>query len=196
MLDKLFRAAAAAIVLPLGRVLNRIGFTPNAVTTIGFVITLAAAALMVNGSPAAAGWTLAAGGVFDVLDGALAKAAGKVSVRGAFLDSTLDRLSDGAILGAIVWSYAAANDGAGLALVLVALVAGFCVSYVKAKAESLGFTCKVGIAERPERVVLIAAGLVFGVLKPALAILAILSIITLAQRFIHVWKQAGTAKAA
>lgn len=196
MLDKLFRAAVQQIVLPIGRALGRIGLTPNIVTMTGFAIVLAAAAILVKGSPFAAGWTLAAGAIFDMLDGAVAKATGKVTTEGAFLDSTVDRLSDGAILGAVAWRYAVSSDRAGLALALVSLVIGFSVSYVKAKAEGLGFTCKVGIAERPERVALIAIGLVFSVLKPALAILAILSIITFAQRFLHVWKQARSAKTA
>lgn len=173
--------------------MGRIGLTPNIVTTTGFLIVLAAAVILIKGSPVSAGWTLVAGAIFDVLDGAVAKATGKVTTHGAFLDSTLDRLSDGAILGAVAWTYAVASDNKGLTLTLVSLVIGYCVSYVKARAEGLGFTCNVGIAERSERVGLIAIGLVFSVLKPALAILAILSIVTLAQRFMHVWKQAEQA---
>lgn len=190
MLDKLFRAAVQRIVLPIGRALGHIGLTPNMLTMTGFTIVLAAAAILVTGSPFAAGWTLFGGAIFDVLDGAVAKATGKVTIQGAFLDSTLDRLSDGAILGSVAWTYGVSSDKTGLALALVVLVAGFSVSYVKAKAEALGFTCNVGIAERSERVGLIAIGLVFSVLKPALWILAILSIITVAQRFLHVWNQA------
>ncbi len=190
MLDKLFRAAVQRIVLPIGRALGHIGLTPNMLTMTGFAIVLAAAAILVKGSPFAAGWTLVGGAIFDVLDGAVAKATGKVTIQGAFLDSTLDRLSDGAILGAVAWTYGVSSDRTGLTLALVVLVAGFSVSYVKAKAEGLGFTCNVGIAERSERIGLIAIGLVFSVLKPALWILAILSTITVAQRFLHVWKQA------
>jgi len=172
------------------------GLTPNILTMAGFAIVLAAVVILVNGSHFAAGWTLFAGGVFDVLDGAVAKATDRVTAQGTFLDSTLDRLSDGAMLGGVVWVYAVSGHELGLALALTALVFGFGVSYVKARAEGLGFTCNVGIAERSERVGLVAIGLVFDVLGPSLGILAALSIITFIQRFAHVWKQARAATSA
>lgn len=189
MLNKLFGGLARRLMGPLSRALVRAGLTANAVTVAGFAVTLAAGALIAGGRLVAGGVVLLLGAGFDMLDGAVARASGGGSTRGAFLDSTLDRLSDAAVFLGATWWFVAEGDDPGIALALSAMVLGFMVSYVRARAEGLGFACRVGVAERPERVVLLAAGLLFDLLVPALGVLAAVSALTLVQRCVHVWKQ-------
>jgi CDP-diacylglycerol--glycerol-3-phosphate 3-phosphatidyltransferase len=207
MLERIFGAAFRRVIVPIGKALARIGLTANAVTALGFLITLVAAYVIATGHHVIAGIVLLGGALFDSLDGVVARATGTTSTRGAFLDSTLDRLSDAAIFTGLIWRFARGPliDGSptaivgnsssawGAALALVTMILGFMVSYVRARAEGLGFQCKVGIAERPERVLIVALGLLLNQLVPALALLAIVSAVTLAQRFVHVWQQAKQA---
>jgi CDP-diacylglycerol--glycerol-3-phosphate 3-phosphatidyltransferase len=172
--------------LPIGRGLARMGLTPNHVSLIGFALMMGSAGLIATGRPLAGGIGLWVAGIFDILDGSVARATGLKTKAGAFLDSTLDRLSDGLIFGALAW-YAASNE---LLLILGCLIFAFMTSYIRARAEGLGFECRVGFIERPERVVIVGIGLVFGVLYWALGLLLVLSLLTVVQRFVHVWKQA------
>jgi CDP-diacylglycerol---glycerol-3-phosphate 3-phosphatidyltransferase len=134
-------------------------------------------------------------GTADVLDGAVAKAQGTTSRFGALLDSTTDRLSDALFFIPVAWLYAVTPDKPGreqhwvAALALFALVAAFLVSYVKARAEALGYDCNVGLAERAERWILMVLGLFFDVLPLATAVLAAASAVTVVQRMLHVRKQ-------
>jgi CDP-diacylglycerol---glycerol-3-phosphate 3-phosphatidyltransferase len=151
----------------------------------------------VQGEFVRAGLLLIVWGFFDTFDGAVAKARGMVSDFGGLLDSTVDRLGDALVLLAIAWRF---TEAAGpderryrwIAIAaLVALVAGFLVSYVRAKAESLGFECKVGIAERAERSIILIVGLVITYVLPiAVALLAVLASVTVLQRVLHVRRQA------
>ena len=183
---------------PVGRGLARTPLSPNAVTVLGVLIQTGAAVAILEGRLLLAGLVSIAAALCDALDGALAKAQGSTSKFGALLDSTTDRLSDALFFLPIAWLYGVSPDVgsrdeplvAGLAL--ATLVFGFLVSYVKARAEGLGFDCKVGIAERAERVIIIILGLIFDVLLGALAILCLLSAITFVQRLVHVRKQAST----
>lgn len=213
MLERIFGAAFKRVMVPIGKALSRAGLSANAVTVLGFLVTLASACVIAVGHRITAGLVLVAGALFDALDGVVARATGTSSKRGAFLDSTLDRLSDAAIFTGLIWRFTLGPDASvwaftsgvelggealrtsqpGASLALGAMVLGFMVSYVRARAEGLGFECKVGIAERPERVVIVAAGLVFNLLVPALALLALASAVTLVQRFVHVWQQAKQA---
>jgi CDP-diacylglycerol--glycerol-3-phosphate 3-phosphatidyltransferase len=132
-------------------------------------------------------------GLPDMLDGAVAKASGSAGPRGAFFDSVVDRLSDAAVLiGVVFW---AAADGPARAAPLAAgvLALSLAVSYVKARAQSLGFDCEVGIAERPERLIVLGAALVTGLVEPGLWLLLAATAITVGQRVVHVWRQAGVA---
>ena len=156
--------------------------------------------LILQGRLVAAGLLLVVAAFFDTFDGALAKAKGRVTKFGAFLDSTTDRLADALCFGPIAWLYGVdpdipARDEPWVAAVaLVTLVASFMVSYVKARAEALGFDCKVGIAERAERLILVMFALVFSNLLPTLmVVLAIASVITVFQRIAYVHKQARHA---
>lgn len=181
---------------PVGRALARTPLTPNSVTLIGVAIQVLVATLIVDGRLVLAGGIAIVAALLDVFDGALAKARGRVTKFGAFLDSTTDRLSDALFFAPIAWLYGVSPDSAArdepwvAAVALVALVASFLVSYVKARAEALGFDAKVGIAERAERVMLVIVALVFNdLLPPIMVLLAALSVITVIQRIVHVRSQ-------
>ena len=185
---------------PIGRVLARTPLSPNVVTLLGVIVQGVVAWLIVDGRLMVAGLVAIAAALMDAFDGALAKAKDRVSPFGGFLDSTTDRLSDALYLAPIAWLYGVSPDSANhdepwvAAVALVALIASFLVSYVKARAESLGFDCRVGIAERAERVILLIIGLVFESLLPAvLVLLAVLAVITVVQRVAHVHSQARAA---
>jgi CDP-diacylglycerol--glycerol-3-phosphate 3-phosphatidyltransferase len=168
--------------------------TPNQITVVGTSIAFLAAILVGVGQLRWAGVVLAFGGTFDILDCALARSTRRSYPYGAFLDSTLDRYSEGAVyLGLAV--YFASNPGPyqkWLILATVAALAGsFLVSYVRARAQSLGFTCATGLFQRPERVVLTVVGLLLGGiwLDAVVVILAVLTNLTALQRIREVWLQ-------
>ena len=172
--------------------------TPNMLTLFGLVITGVGALLVAFGQLLVGGLILAFAGFFDIFDGALARAAGKVYRYGAFLDSTVDRYSEGVVYLGILVYFLAHHDGLRPVIVLVALAGSYLVSYVRARAQSLGFTCDVGILARPERVVIIVAGLIleslpitarFEPLTIALVVLAIGTNFTAVQRVWVVWQQ-------
>ncbi|HET9846967.1 MAG TPA: CDP-alcohol phosphatidyltransferase family protein [Candidatus Dormibacteraeota bacterium] len=172
--------------------------TPNMLTLFGLVITGVGALLVATGHLLTGGLVLAFAGFFDIFDGALARAAGKVYRYGAFLDSTVDRYSEGVVYLGILIYFLDQHDGLRPIIVLIALAGSFLVSYVRARAQSLGFTCDVGILARPERVVIIVAGLLLesfhlniGVspLTLALLILAVGTNFTAVQRVWVVWQQ-------
>lgn len=174
---------------PLIRGLVRLKVTPNQVTLVGTLLNLAAAGLVVAGQMVAAGAVFIIAGCFDMLDGALARHSGKVTPFGAFLDSTLDRVSEGAILAAIAYRFAEQGRSIDASLVVVALLGSLLVSYTRARAEALSLECKVGIMSRPERVVLITFGLFFSILLPYVVyVLVALTGLTVVQRVIHTYK--------
>lgn len=194
MLGKLVRGRLDAIVVPLARALARSGLTANMLTVAALPVVAASAWLVASGRLFLGGWVHVAGSLFDLLDGAVAKVTGTKSRWGGFIDSTTDRLADGLMLGAIAWHLAwGTGSRLGVLLALSALVLGYLTSYIRARAEGLGFTCEVGVAERPERVVIVGAALVFGIVVPALALLTVLSLITVVQRLVHVHRQARQA---
>ena len=187
MLTDKFRVHVDRVVVPVGRALGAVGLTANAITVGGTVLTGIASYLIAVDHPVAAVWLLAVGSFADTMDGAVATAMGTKSLAGAFLDSTLDRVSDGMIFAGIAWLYR--DSDLGLALALGTMVAAFLTSYIRAKAESLDMTCRVGIAERWLRILLVCVGLAFHVLIPVLAVLFVLSLVTVLQRFFHVYRQ-------
>ncbi len=200
MLNSKIRAQWDAFIRPVGAAIARGRISPNAVTLLGIAVQVVVAALIVQGRLVAAGLVAIVSGLLDTIDGAVAKASGRVSKFGAFLDSTTDRLSDALFFIPIAWLYGVAPEEASqdepwvAAIALVALVASFLVSYVKARAESLGFSCDVGIAERAERLILLIIGLVFTALLPAvISLLAALAVVTVGQRIAHVRAQAVRA---
>lgn len=196
MLNSKIRGAWDQFVRPVGGVVARSGLRPNAITLIGLVIQGVVAYLIVDGALVAAGLVAIAAGVADLLDGAVAKARGLESRFGALLDSTTDRLADTLFFAPVAWLYGVEPDVAEhaepwvAAVALAALVFSFLVSYVKARAESLGFECNVGFAERAERILIMIAGLVFGIVPIAVVVLAVVTFGTFVQRMVYVYEQA------
>ena len=178
--------------------LTRTRVTPNALTTSGVLLCAAASVLVLfEGRNDIVFYWLAAlvfvaGSVLDILDGALARAGGKTTPFGAFLDSTTDRVSEGFMLTAIAYVLATHHHPVFVAVAMAAIAGSFLVSYTRAKAEALGLRGDVGIGSRAERVVVITAGLVlapWGVLPWALVLLAGTAWVTVGQRVLHVRKQ-------
>ena len=178
----------------LMKAIGRIPVTPNQITVVGVALTFVAAGLTAFSYLRWAGIVLIFAGTFDILDGALARSTGRAYPYGAFLDSTLDRYSEGAMYIGLA-AYFASTSGPlqrWLLLATVAALAGsFLVSYVRARAQSLGFTCESGLFARPERVVVTVIGLIFGgvVLYGVVFLLAILTNLTAVQRIREVWLQ-------
>ena len=199
MLDSKLRSGWDRLMRPVGRALARTKIHPNTVTLLGVLIQAGVAYLIVEGRFLLAGLIAIVAGFADSFDGAVAKARGMTSRFGALLDSTTDRLADALYFVPIAWFYAVAPDAdhrgqRWVAVVALAtLVASFLVSYVKARAEGLGFDCKVGIAERAERLILVIAGLILDLVPPLLTVLGVLTVVTLVQRIMHVRAQAQRA---
>ncbi|HET7429268.1 MAG TPA: CDP-alcohol phosphatidyltransferase family protein [Gaiellales bacterium] len=166
--------------------------TPNQLTTAGFLLNVVAGVLIYQEHWVWAAVVFVVGSVIDALDGALARAHGKMTPFGGFLDSTLDRMSEGVILGAIGLVLAAQGHTLALACVFVSLVGSFLVSYTRAKAEALGLKGDVGLMARAERIVLLAVALPFaglGVLPYVIYVLAVLTTVTVIQRMVFVRAQ-------
>jgi CDP-diacylglycerol---glycerol-3-phosphate 3-phosphatidyltransferase len=179
------------------RALGRLGFTPNALTIIGALLTATVGIL------ASQGWFLAAAiclwlfSATDTLDGTLARSTGRVSSYGAFLDSVCDRYAEAAIFLGLLWWYQAQQYMPGVILTYLAIIGSLMVSYARARAEGLGFNAEVGWFQRTERIVALGVGMLVAPLFPsalliALALLAVFTTVTVAQRMLHVARLAGT----
>jgi len=169
--------------------------TPNAISVAGLIGNLIAAALVTQRLFFLAGIAFILGSVMDTLDGRYSRMSGKGTLFGAFLDSTLDRIEEGIVLAAVAGYFAATGDDFAAAMCVVAVLGSLMVSYTRARAEALGVECKVGLATRPVRVVILSVGLVFAkgaglgdfeLLAPAVYLIAVLTIITTIQRVWHV----------
>src|ERR1700761_3732480 len=176
--------------------------TPNAISLTGFVLNLAAAALIIDRMFFLSGVAFIVGSVMDTLDGRYSRMSGKGTQFGAFLDSTLDRLEEGIVLTAVAAYFASQHNQLAVACVVAGVLGSLMVSYTRARAEALGVACKVGLATRPVRVVIISIGLVFArgaslghfeLLAPAVYVLAVLSAVTVVQRIAYVRKQLNSA---
>ncbi len=172
--------------------------TPNAISLTGFALNIVAAVLVWEQLFFIGGLAFIIGSIMDTLDGRYSRMSGKGTPFGAFLDSTLDRIEEGIVLTAVAGYFALQNNRVAAAGVVVAVLASLMVSYTRARAEALGVECKVGIATRPVRVVILAIGLLFAkgaglgdfeLLEPAVYVLGGLSVITVAQRIWHVRTQ-------
>ena len=178
--------------------------TPNAISLTGLVLNLAAAALILDQDFFLGGIAFIVGSVMDTLDGRYSRMSGKGTLFGAFLDSTLDRIEEGLVLAAVAWYFADRGDAVPAAACVVAVLASLMVSYARARAEALGVECKVGLATRPVRVVLLSIGLVFGagelfsdvdLLAASVYAIAGLSAFTVVQRVWHVRTELRTVEA-
>ena len=187
------RKSAYRLTEPAVRLLIKTHVTPTNLTWIGFAIVLGAAALIATGHLLIAGFVVLAGSFFDMLDGALARRTNQATRFGAVLDSTLDRIAEAVILLSLLVLYAQEQSVLGSLLVGITLLGSFLVSYVRARAEALGIECKAGLFTRPERVIILALGLLFSridyALITALAVIAALSFFTAIQRLIYAWQQ-------
>jgi len=188
--------AAHYLTQPVVRLLTRTAITPNAITWLGFLISVGAAALIVTGHLFAAGFVVLVAGLFDMLDGALARHINRTTRFGAILDSTLDRITEAVLLLSILFLYAREPSTLGVILVGIALPGSLLVSYIRARAEAAGLECKVGLFTRAERVIILALGLLLNqidyALLTALGIIALFSFLTAGQRLLYVWRQVKT----
>jgi len=202
MLNRFARAFATRLLTPLATLLLKFGISPDIVTIVGtFGVCLGALVFYPRHLFFWGSFFIAVFATFDTLDGTMARLSGRSSKWGAYLDSTLDRVADSAIFGGLVLWYSGGGNTPHLAaLALACLILGSVVSYAKARAEGLGMTANVGIAERAERVIvvltataLVGLGVPEVLLSVVLALLALASLITVIQRMLEVRRQAFTA---
>jgi len=200
LIPKSIHQGFQSVTVPVVDGLIRAGVRPNLITTVGTLVVVASAVAYGFGQIRLGGALLLASGIVDTLDGAVARKTAQVTRFGAFYDSTLDRVGDGAtFMGIAVWLLTTAEpvayrDGA-IVLCMVAIIASLLVSYARARAEGLGLDCRVGIAQRAERIVglgvlsvVVGAGPQALVLEGAVLLLALASIITVVQRFVYVYQ--------
>jgi CDP-diacylglycerol--glycerol-3-phosphate 3-phosphatidyltransferase len=197
MFDGRWRRGVERGLEPVGTSLRRTGISADLLTAAGLVLATAAAIAI------GAGWLgvgvvlLVAAALPDLLDGAVAKASGTASRRGAFFDSVADRVSDSLVLGGVAWYLATSRPESRVVVLAVAvLAASSLISYQRAKAESLGLDARGGLMERAERIIALAVGLAFSaLLVPVLWAMLVLTSVTAIQRFVKVWRQASTPRA-
>ncbi|MGH9180716.1 MAG: CDP-alcohol phosphatidyltransferase family protein, partial [Acidimicrobiales bacterium] len=190
MFDGRWRTGVDRVTEPVGSVLGRIGATADHLTALGLAFGAASALAIGSGRLGLGLALLMASALPDLLDGPVAKAAGTAGPRGAFFDSVADRATDAMVLGGVAWHLSKEPGGRAPVLAFAVLAASSLVSYQRAKAESLGYQARGGLMERAERVIVLCAGLAFGLLIPALWVMATLTLVTAGQRFVRVWRQA------
>jgi CDP-diacylglycerol--glycerol-3-phosphate 3-phosphatidyltransferase len=192
MFDGNWRSTLDRALVPIGSSLRRTGISADVITVTGIVMAFAAAIAIGTGNLSLGLLFLILTGVPDALDGAVAKASGTASVRGAFFDSVSDRLTDALLFGGVAWYFSDTRDDQTVMLPVAVMALAMLVSYQRAKAESLGFDAKGGIMERAERFIVLGFGLLFGsLLVGTLWVMLVLTAITAVQRFVKVWKQAS-----
>jgi CDP-diacylglycerol--glycerol-3-phosphate 3-phosphatidyltransferase len=194
-LQEIRRNLAYRITDPIVGTLSKSGITPNTLTLINLALNIVAAYVIATGHLLLGGVLILGSGLFDLLDGALARFNKQTTGFGAVLDSTVDRISEAATLcGLLIWYVSQEGATLEIVLVLIVLVGSFLVSYLRARAEGLGWQCQVGLFTRAERVIVLAIGLLLGGVSissvfVALCVLALFVLVTVAQRLVYVWKQ-------
>jgi CDP-diacylglycerol--glycerol-3-phosphate 3-phosphatidyltransferase len=192
-LEKTRKAMANSVTPPFVRLLAKTPLTPDALTWLGFLVNVGAAVLIVTDHFLAAGIVVLVAGLFDLLDGALARFTNKTTRFGAILDSSLDRLSEGAVLLALLVVFAREQHSSGCLVVGITMLGSIMVSYIRARIEGMGIECKAGVFTRPERVIIMALGLMLNqfhnALLAALAIIAFFSWVTVIERLFYAWRQ-------
>ncbi len=189
MLDGRLRATVTRGLNPIGRGLLTLGIGPDVLTITGLVLSIATALFIASGHLVWGVIGLTLSGLVDLLDGSVARTSGRVSSRGAFFDSVIDRASDAVVFGGVAW-YLGRDSGRLPVLALAAVALAMLISYERAKAEGLGYNARGGLMERAERMVMLGIGLAFDVLVPVLWIMVALMAVTAVQRFFLVWRQA------
>ena len=203
MFSRRIQQRARHLVTLLIKPLARLGVTPNTLTVIGLLLSVLAAVVIAQGLLVAGGLLVLFAGIFDMFDGAMARLRNAATTFGAFFDSTLDRYSESIILLGLLW-YAlqrpdlhdgfwpfASEQRWMITVIFIAVVGSLMVSYTKARAEGLALECKTGLLARPERVVILAIGLLSGMSIWAVALLAIFSQVTAIERIVYVWRITG-----
>jgi CDP-diacylglycerol--glycerol-3-phosphate 3-phosphatidyltransferase len=184
------RNLAYRITDPMVRILSKSGITPNVLTFINLALNIVAAYVIARGHLLLGGILVLVSGLFDLLDGALARFTNQTTRFGAVLDSTVDRISEAAILcGLLIWYIPQEGSSLKIVLVFVVLIGSFLVSYLRARAEGLGWHCQVGLFTRAERVIVLAIGLLINQVFIALCVLAVFVFVTVVQRLVYLWKQ-------
>jgi CDP-diacylglycerol---glycerol-3-phosphate 3-phosphatidyltransferase len=189
------RNLAARMTTPLVGVMSRAGITPNALTLLNLALNVVAACVIARGQFLPGGILVLVSGLFDLLDGAVARFTGRSTKFGAVLDSTVDRITEAAVLfGLLVWYTREPTHGhrPEILLLFAVLIGSFLVSYVKARAEGVDWQCGVGLFTRAERVIVLAIGLIVNRVFIALCVLGVFAFITVLQRLAHLQKQART----
>ena len=197
MFDGRFRHQVERVVKPVGEQLRRTKLSPDHLTLIGLVVACGAAVAIGLGALRLGLLLVVLAALPDLLDGALAKASNQSSQRGAFFDSTIDRVTDAVLLGGVAWFLASQRGAHAAVLPFAVMAVSSLISYQRAKAESLGLTAKGGLMERAERIILLCVGLLFdSMLFWTMILMLVLVTITAVQRFFKVWNQAAVAPAA
>lgn len=195
MFDKNFRSHVEHRLRPVGANIRRTGLTADHLTAIGVLMAVGASIAIGAGALRGGLLLLALCAIPDVLDGAVAKASGTASPRGAFFDSVADRFTDALLLGGVAWYLATTQDGRVSVLPFAVLALSMLISYERAKAESLGFDARGGLMERAERLLALGFGLLFdSLLVLTLWVMVALSLVTAVQRFVSVWRQASAPR--
>jgi CDP-diacylglycerol--glycerol-3-phosphate 3-phosphatidyltransferase len=193
-LPELRRTAARWITEPLKTVLVKSRIKPNTLTWIALAISIIAAGTIATNHPIIGGFLVLVSGLFDILDGALARLTSQATRFGALLDSTFDRVSDSILLLGLLVLYVRTGGTIEIVLIFLALIAALLTSYVRARAEGIGINCPVGLFTRTERVIILALGLLLNPLYEfsiliVLMILVVLGFVTVGQRLVYVWQQ-------
>jgi CDP-diacylglycerol--glycerol-3-phosphate 3-phosphatidyltransferase len=193
-LAELRRIAARRITEPLNTALVRSRLKPNTLTCCALAISLIAAATIATNHLLIGGFLVLFSGLFDILDGALARLTNQATRFGALLDSTFDRISDAVLLLGLLALYIRSGGTIEIVLIFLALIVSLLTSYVRARAEGLGVNCPIGLFTRTERVIILALGLLFSPLYKfsifiALLILVVFGFVTVVQRLLYVWRQ-------
>lgn len=195
VLDGRWKGDIEKALKPVGANIRKTGVTADHLTGLGLVMAVAASIAIANGALRGGIILLALCAIPDALDGAVAKASGTASPRGAFFDSVADRVTDALLLGGTAWYLASRYDGHMAVLPMAVLGASMLISYERAKAEGLGFSARGGLMERAERIVALAFGLLFdSLLVPVLWVMLALTMVTAVQRFVMVWRQASNVQ--
>ncbi len=184
------RNLAYRITDPIVGILSKRGIKPNALTLINLALNIIAAYVIATGHFFLGGVLVLVAGLFDLLDGALARFTKQTTKFGAILDSVADRISEAAILcGLLIWYIPQQEASLEIVLVFIVLIGSFLVSYIRARAEGLGWQCQVGLFTRAERIIVLAIGLLINQVFIALCVLVVFVFITVVQRLVYLWKQ-------
>ena len=181
-----YKEAFRQLIRPLARVLSAMRVRPDALTATGWAFSVGAAVLFALGYMKTAGGVMLFAGLFDALDGAVARESNRISTFGAFLDSTLDRLSESAIFVGVIFFYAASSKPFETLLTGVAMTFSLMTSYARARAEGLGMRCEVGLLERAGRVLILSLFSLAGFLAVGVGLVAAGALVTTVQRILHV----------